>query len=186
MIVIGASAGGVEALKTLLSSLPDDLHAAVCVVLHTGASDSFLPHVLSQRSGMPAHFPVDGERIEPGNVYVAPPNRQMMVQDGTLIVAEAPKENNHRPAIDPLFRSAAFVYGPRVVGVVLTGLLDDGTAGLWELKRRGGIAVVQSPEDAQYPQMPQSAIASVKVDYVVPLKDMGNLLTSLCHSEVVK
>lgn len=107
----------------------------------------------------------------------------MVLNDSSIVLNKAPKENGTRPAIDPLFRSAALAYGPRVVGVILTGVLDDGTAGLWEIKWRGGIAVVQSPEDALYPGMPRSAIANVHVDHIVPLSEMADLLIALCRCE---
>jgi two-component system chemotaxis response regulator CheB len=114
---------------------------------------------------------------------VAPPNRHLVVEDGSSNVIASPKENRTRPAINPLFRTAAAAYGPRVIGVILTGVLDDGTAGLWEIKRRGGIAIVQSPDEALHPQMPQSAIANVDVDYTAPLDEIADLITSLCKCE---
>jgi two-component system chemotaxis response regulator CheB len=184
IIVIGASAGGVEALSTLVRHLPGDLPAAVMVVLHVGPfSPSRLPQILNSAGPLPAHHVMAAECIEPGKIYVAPPNRHLVVEDGTSDVIAAPKENRTRPAINPLFRTAAAVYGPRVIGVILTGVLDDGTAGLWEIKRRGGIAIVQSPDDALHPQMPQSAIANVDVDYTVPVKEIAAVITSLCKYE---
>lgn len=184
IIVIGASAGGVEALRALFHDLPPDLHAAILVVLHVNPfSTSHLPDILNTAGRLRAHHPAGDEKIECGSVYIAPPNRHMVVEDSTVELTTAPKENRTRPAINPLFRSAAQAYGPRVIGVVLTGSLDDGSAGLWEIKKRGGIAVVQSPEDAIHPQMPQEAINNVAVDYQVPLAKMADLLTSLCKSE---
>ena len=184
MIVIGASAGGVEALAALLQGLPTGLAAALFVVLHTDPSgQSRLPQILNLRGQLRAHFAQDQETVNLGEIYVAPSNRHLMLEDRKVLVTAAPKENRNRPAINPLFRTAAEAYGRRVVGVVLTGLLDDGTAGLWEIKRRGGVTVVQSPEDAAYPEMPESAIANVEVDHVVPLHDMASLLISLCQCE---
>lgn len=184
MIVIGASAGGVEALVALFQGLPNGLAAALFVVLHTAPNgQSRLPQVLNLRGQLPAHFARDQEKVNLGEIYVAPSNRHLMLEDRKVLVTTAPKENRNRPAINPLFRTAAETYGPRVIGVILTGLLDDGAAGLWEIKRRGGIAIVQSPEDAAFPEMPQNAIANVEVDHVVALHDMADLLISLCQCE---
>jgi two-component system chemotaxis response regulator CheB len=184
VVVIGASAGGVEALSELFRQLPGDLPAAFLVVLHIGPfSPSRLPEILNNAGQLPAHHVTMAERIEPGKVYVAPPNRHLVVEDGSSNVIAAPKENRTRPAINPLFRTAAAAYGPRVIGVILTGVLDDGTAGLWEIKRRGGIAIVQSPAEALHPQMPQSAIANVDVDYTASLEEIADLITSLCKCE---
>ena len=185
LIVIGASAGGVDALKRLFQSLPRDFSAAICVVLHLNPlSPSMLPEILQRLTSLPVKHPKSGEPLEGGVVYVAPPNRHLVVEDGTVQLTTAPRENRHRPAVDPLFRSAALFYGPRAVGVILSGSLDDGTAGLWEIKKHGGIAVVQDPMEALHPGMPRSAVANVDVDHVVPLSQMGDLLASLCHSEV--
>ena len=183
--MIGASAGGVDALKRLFQALPHDFSAAICVVLHLNPlSPSMLPEILQRLTPLPVKHPQSGEPLEPGVVYVAPPNRHLVVEDGTVQLTTAPRENRHRPAVDPLFRSAALFYGPKAVGVILSGSLDDGTAGLWEIKKRGGIAVVQDPLEALHPGMPRSAVANVDVDHVVPLSQMGALLASLCHSEV--
>ncbi|HKV46977.1 MAG TPA: chemotaxis protein CheB [Candidatus Acidoferrales bacterium] len=184
VIVIGASAGGVPALKQLFESLPPDLPAAIFVVLHFPSSGtSYLPEILSKLGPLKAHHVIATEEIRAGEVYVAPPNRHLEVDEVSVAATTAPKENRNRPAINPLFRSAARAFGPRVIGVVLSGILDDGTAGLWEIKRHGGKAVVQSPADADHPQMPQSAIANVDVDYVVPIDKMADILASLCKCE---
>jgi two-component system, chemotaxis family, protein-glutamate methylesterase/glutaminase len=180
IIVIGSSAGGVRALKTLFSSLPGNLAAAIFVVLHTAPHhDSRLADVLNLASALPVVSAQDGEPIVHSRAYVAPPDRHLLVAHGHMHLNSGPKENRARPAINPLFRSAALAYGPRVIGVVLTGLLDDGTLGLWEIKRRGGISVVQDPSDAQYFQMPESANRNVEVDYLIPLKEIGPRLVSL-------
>ena len=185
LIVIGASAGGVDALKTLFRALPHDLSAPICVVLHLSPlSPSILPEILQRWTPLPVRHAINGERLKPGVVYIAPPNRHLVVEDGTVQLTTAPRENRHRPAVDPLFRSAALFYGPRTIGVILSGSLDDGTAGLWEIKNRGGIAVVQDPVEAVHPGMPRSAVLNVDVDHVVPLSQMGELLASLCHAEV--
>lgn len=184
VIVIGASAGGVPALKQLFAGLPHDLQAAIFVVLHFPSSrTSYLPEILSKVGPLKAHHVIATEEIRAGEVYIACPNRHLVIEEGLVLATTAPKENRHRPAINPLFRSAAWAFGSRVIGVVLSGILDDGTAGLWEIKRHGGKAVVQSPTDADHPQMPQNAIANVDVDYVVPIGKMADVLASLCKCE---
>lgn len=180
IVVAGASTGGVEALMRLVGGLPDDLPAAVFVVLHLSPqSPSHLPEILSRAGPLPARHPADGERMRRGQIYVAPPDRHLLVERGRVRVVRGPRENRHRPAVDPLFRSAALAYGPRVIGVVLTGALDDGTAGLLAIKQRGGIAVVQDPAEALIPSMPASALEYVKVDYCLPLGEMAPLLARL-------
>ena len=148
LIVIGASAGGGEALSTVVSALPRDLEAAVVVVLHVPPSGSVLPAILGRASPMPASPAVDGEPLRAGRIYVAPPDQHLMVQDGTLALRHGPRENGHRPAVDPLFMTAATEYGTRTIGVILSGTLDDGAAGLATIKSHGGVAVVQDPDDA--------------------------------------
>lgn len=182
IIVLGASAGGVQALCEVMSSLPPNLPAAVFVVLHVAAhGQSAMPAILSRAGCLPASHPEDGEPIVPGRVYVAPPDRHLAMEDNKVCLSRNATENGHRPAVDVLFRSAARQYGRRVIAVVLTGNLDDGTAGLGLVKRVGGVAVVQDPQGADYPSMPQSAIAHVPVDHVVPLADIGSLLIDLVH-----
>lgn len=179
IIVIGASAGGVGALRFLAAALPDTLCVPVLVVLHIGAHRSALPTLLNADGPLPAKHAEDGETIYPGHIYVAPPDRHMIVADGRLRLLRGPKENCARPAIDPLFRSAAEAYGPTAVGLILTGRLNDGTLGLFEIKRQGGIAIVQDPKDAAYPEMPKSAADHVMLDYCVPLAEMPQLLVEL-------
>ncbi len=180
LIVVGASLGGVETLRDLCSQLPADLQAAVVIVLHISAqSPSYLGEILTRAGGLPARPARDGEPLVPGQIYVPEPDRHLLVRDGTLRVALAPRENRCRPALDPLFRSAA-VYGrSRTVGVVLSGLLDDGAQGLQAIRRCGGTTVVQSPLDALYGEMPQNALDAGDVDYSVPLAEMGALLADL-------
>lgn len=180
VIAIGASAGGVEALRQLVSELPPDLEAAVLVILHIAPdSPSVLPQILDRAGPLPAVHAQNGLPVTPGHIYVAPPNRHMLLQDGHLRTVQGPRENRCRPAVDPLFRSAALAYGPRAIGVVLTGSLDDGTTGLRAIKQRGGIAVVQDPADALFPGMPSSALANVPVDHVVPLAELASTLIQL-------
>ncbi len=180
IVVVGASAGGVEALVSLAASLPADLPAAVFVVLHVpSTATSALPDILSRNGPLPASHVKDGQPIEPGRIHVAPPDHHLLVRTGHVHLTRGPRENGHRPAVDPLFRSAAREYASRVVGVILSGALDDGTAGLVAVKSRGGVAVVQDPGDALYPGMPASAIEHAEIDHVVPVAAMGELLARL-------
>jgi two-component system, chemotaxis family, protein-glutamate methylesterase/glutaminase len=179
IVVVGASAGGVRALCSLVAQLPAGFPAAVCVVLHVGARPSNLPDLLGASGPLPAEHAESGERLQPGRVYVAPPDHHLMLSDSTLVLTRGPREHHTRPAVDPLFRSAALSEGPRVIGVLLTGRLDDGTAGLQAIKECGGVAVVQEPSDAEEPSMPMSALQTVAVDHCVPLQRMGELLVQL-------
>ena len=185
IVVIGASYGGIEALKVLVSGLPEGFHASVFLVQHRrSTAPGLLPLILMKAGPLPASFPADFEPIERGHIYVAPPDYHMMLERGLVRLTRDPKENHVRPAIDALFRSAAYAYGPRVVGVVLTGLLNDGTAGLWVVKDRGGTAIVQDPKGAIAPSMPQSALQNVAVDYCLPLGEIAPLLAQLAHGGV--
>ena len=180
MVVVGASSGGIEALRELIRGLPEDFAAAVCVVLHTSPqAPGILDAILSRAGVLPAHNARDRERLRAGRIYVAPPDCHLLVEPGRVRVTKGPRENRFRPAIDPLFRSAAQVYGPGVIGVILTGNLDDGTAGLWAIKQLGGTSVVQDPDDALFPAMPQNALRHVRVDYSLPLVEIPPLLVRL-------
>lgn len=180
IIAIGASAGGVRALCEVVESLPPDLPAAVFIVLHLARHGrSALPNILNRTGTLPASNPEEGEVIQPGRIYVAPSDRHLALEDGRIRLTRNARENGHRPAIDVLFRTAARAYGSRVVGVVLTGNLDDGTNGLAAIKRCGGVTVVQDPQDADYPSMPRNALAHVEVDHVLPLADIGPQLDRL-------
>jgi two-component system chemotaxis response regulator CheB len=184
IIVLGASAGGVEALVGVTSTLPEQLPAAVFIVLHIPAQGhNYLARILKRSGPLEALEPVDNMPVEPAHIYVAPPDRHMLVERNKIRVVRGPSENRHRPAIDPLFRSAAQAYGPRVVGVILSGALDDGTAGLLAVKRHGGVAIVQDPGEALYPSMPASALAHVQVDRVLPLAAIGPLLVELANMD---
>ena len=182
IIVIGASAGGVQALCTVIKDLPPNLPAAVFVVLHVAPDGhSALPAILSRSGRLPATHPAEGEVIQPGRIYVAPPDRHLTIENSHVHLSRNASENGYRPAVDVLFRSAARSYGPRVAGVVLTGNLDDGTSGLAAIKKCGGVAIVQDPGDADYPGMPKSAIANVAVDHVLPAAGIGDLLDRLLY-----
>lgn len=180
LIVIGTSTGGVEALAELTRGLPAGLPAAVCVVMHTSAQGSgLLPRILARHSALPILHATDGEEYRPGRVYVAPPDRHLLIEGERLRVVHGPRENRHRPAVDPLFRSAAQARGPGVIGVILTGALNDGTAGLLAIKRRGGLAIVQDPQEALAPGMPASALRHVEIDYCLPLERIAAALVRL-------
>jgi two-component system chemotaxis response regulator CheB len=179
IIVIGASLGGVEALQQLAQDLPPELPAAVFVVLHIGGGRSQLAAILDRAGPLPARQARGGEPIERGRIYVAPPDRHLLVHDGHVLVRRGPHENLSRPAIDPLFRSAACSHGSRVIGVVLSGALTDGTAGMIAVKRCGGVAVIQDPADAVAPEMPRSARRYAAIDEAVPIAAMGGLLAQL-------
>jgi two-component system chemotaxis response regulator CheB len=184
IVVAGASAGGMEALEKLVAHLPADFPAALFVVWHMSPGvKSVLPDVLRRAGPLPAAVPADGDPIEPGRIYVAANDHHMLLERDYIRIAKGPKENRFRPALDPLFRSAAYVYGPRVIGVVLSGALDDGTSGLWAVKLRGGTAIVQEPADAKVRGMPLSALANVKVDYKLPADEIGGLLGRLAREE---
>jgi two-component system chemotaxis response regulator CheB len=184
LIVIGASAGGVEALSQLVARLPPDLAAVVLVVLHVpGDRPSVLPRILSLAGPLPATHAKSGERAAYGHVYVAPPGRHLLVHDGTLRLSAGPKEGGHRPSIDPLFRTAARAAGSRVVGVVLSGALDDGTAGMVAIKQRGGICVVQDPNEAICGDMPRNALQSAEIDHCLTVAGIADLLVRLSKEE---
>ncbi len=187
IIVIGASSGGIESLTEIVSGLPQDLDATLFVVLHVPAhSESLLPQILTRAGNMRAEHARDNEPIQKGRIYVAPPDFHLLLNDGTIRIVRGPKEANVRPAIDPTFRSAARSYGSRVIGVVLSGALDDGTAGLAAIKKRGGIAVVQDPKDALFPDMPRNAMEAVSIDYCRPKKEIAPLLVQLSRESTTK
>lgn len=168
-----------------MAGLRPGLAAPIFIVLHIGARPSLLPELLDSAAGLHAKHAEDYEPIRPGQIYIAPPDRHMIIDDDYVRLTRGPKENWARPAIDPLFRSAAQTYGSAAIGVILTGQLNDGTAGLREIKRNGGVTVVQDPSDAEYPDMPTSAAAHVEVDYCIPLAGMAGLLNHLVAGGLV-
>lgn len=180
VIVVGASAGGVEALAELARGLPSDLPAAVFVILHLPPdARSHLPEILDRAGPLPASHAVDGAPIRPGRIYVAPPNRHLFLEGDCIRLSIGPRINNVRPSIDVLFRSAARGFDERVIGVVLSGTLDDGTLGLDAIQIRGGTVVIQDPDEAQFSGMPRNALERVKADYVLPIAQIAPLLTKL-------
>ncbi|MCC6492845.1 MAG: chemotaxis protein CheB [Pirellulales bacterium] len=183
IIVVGGSAGGIEAASDVLRGIPPTIPAALFIVIHSAQnSPSFIADILSRSAPLPVRYAEDREPIELGKIYVAPTDRHLIIKPGEMRVIRGPKENNFRPAIDPLFRSAAYTYGPRVIGVVLSGLLDDGAHGAQIIKRQGGATVAQAPEDAQQPSMPLAAIERVGVDRVLAAESIGPALIELASS----
>jgi two-component system, chemotaxis family, protein-glutamate methylesterase/glutaminase len=184
IVVVGFSAGGIEPLLRLVGALPADFPGAVCVVHHfPPQSVSALPNILQRSTALGAAQAVDGEPIVPGRIYVARPDQHLLLTGGRIRCTNGPREQGHRPAIDPLFRSAARTFGPRVAGVILSGTLDDGTVGLIEIKARGGLALVQQPEEAAYPGMAMSALRNVSVDYVEPVHELAAILDRLARED---
>jgi two-component system, chemotaxis family, protein-glutamate methylesterase/glutaminase len=184
-IAIGASAGGLEVLKHLAAKLLPDLPVPVLVVLHIGPHRSHLPELLTRAGQLEAKHAEDGEKLRPATIYVAPADHHLLVEEDRAVLTRGPKENWARPAIDPLFRSAALNYGRGLIGVVLSGKLNDGTAGLYEIKRRRGTTIIQDPKDAAEPSMPRSALEHVDVDHIVDMLRLPSLLAELAASRPV-
>jgi two-component system chemotaxis response regulator CheB len=188
VVVLGASAGGVEALTALVAELPADFPGAIFVVLHLPAKGvTFLDRILARAGALPARIATDNEHIEAGHIYVAPPDHHLLLTPERLRLrlTRGPREHRSRPAIDPLFRSAAMAFGPRVIGAVLSGLMNDGIAGLLAIKERGGIALAQDPATALFAQMPQSACAHVSLDGVYSAPDLARVVTKLARQPAV-
>jgi two-component system chemotaxis response regulator CheB len=181
VVVIGTSAGGLEALDELVGRLPTDLSASIFIVQHMAPHNSGEPLLrrLSRHQAFQPKLAEDGDRIQPGRIYIAPPDSHLLVKATKMLVTKGASENRHRPGIDPLFRSAAVAHRARVIGIVLTGMLDDGTAGLIAIKKCGGVAVVQDPRDAAYSGMPISALDHADIDFCVSLAEMGSLVAKL-------
>lgn len=184
IVTIGGSAGSLEPMVNLVRALPRDYPGSLFVVSHIGANHTHLPQLLSDAGPLPATHPRHRERIAPGRIYVAPPDRHLLLSNGEVLLSALPREHFTRPAIDPLFRSAAHSHGPRVVGIVLSGTGSDGARGLLEIRRAGGIAVVQDPAEASFPEMPQSALRAVKADHMVPSGELGSLIATLVEQPV--
>jgi len=184
LVVIGASAGGVEVLTRVVKGLPADLRAAICIVLHIApGSPSMLAHILGRAGPLPCRPARDGERLRQGVILVAPPDHHLLIEDGHVRLTLGPRENGHRPAIDVLFRSAAAALDSRVVGVVLSGTRDDGSAGLAVIKASGGATIVQDPREAMYAGMPAAAIANVAVDAIVPSELVASTIAAMVKGE---
>lgn len=180
LIVIGCSSGGTKALRELSASLPADLAAPVLIVKHVlPGVESMLPGILRSCGPLPAGQAADGEHLHAGRIYLAPPDRHLLVSGDRLRLSDAPRENRTRPAVDVLFRSAAAEHGRGVIGVILTGALDDGAAGLRAVHDAGGSTIVQQPDDAAYPGMPSAALRPHQPSFVRPLREIGPLLAEL-------
>jgi len=184
IIVIGGSAGALDAMLDIVGAFPRDFAGTILIVSHIGANHSHLPDLVTSASELPAVHPENGERIQSGRIYIAPPDQHMMVQDGRIRLSRGPRQHFTRPAIDPLFRSAAGWFGPRVIGVVLSGAGADGTAGLDAIKRAGGVAVIQDPPSALHPEMPQSARAAIQIDFAAVRAELPALLRRLSSETV--
>lgn len=184
IVVIGASAGGIDALKILVAALPKNLKAAIFITLHVAPySDGILPEILGRAGVMSASNARDWEPIEHGRLYIAPPDYHLLFEkEGYMRITRGPRENRFRPAIDPMFRAAAYSFGPRVIGVILSGWLDDGTAGLRAVRERGGTTIVQHPDDAFAASMPLNAIKYVEIDRILAAKDIGPMLVEMVES----
>jgi two-component system chemotaxis response regulator CheB len=177
LIVIGASAGGLDALTAIVRQLPKSLPAAVLIVMHTNSrGTSYLPEILGRVSKLPVAHASGRDRVTKGRILIAPPDFHLLVVDGRVSLTRGPRENGFRPAIDPLFRSASLAYGDRLMGVILSGALDDGTYGMQVIQENGGVTVVQDPDDAQIPSMPRSVLASVPVDHVLPAAAIAGVI----------
>jgi two-component system chemotaxis response regulator CheB len=188
IIVIGTSAGGLEALDRLVAQLPGDIPAAILIVqhMHPEQTGHALLRTLGKYEAFRCKLAAHGDTFRPGRISIAPPDNHLLVKGRRLLVTKGARENRSRPGIDPLFRSVAVEHGPHVIGVLLTGMLDDGTAGLVAIRKCGGVTVVQDPDDATYPGMPRSAVANARVDHCVPLGEMGVLLDRLSREPAGK
>jgi two-component system chemotaxis response regulator CheB len=179
---MGASAGGIPPIQRVLSALPEDLPASVFVTIHTAAEGPrLLPTVFSRMTSLPVGYAREGEEIRKSRIYLAPPDRHLLLDNGGMRLTTGPRENRHRPAIDPLFRSAARAYGRRVIAVLFSGLLDDGTAGLKAVSREGGVTIVQDPDEARFSAMPENAVRKDAPQFVLPVQQIAARLVSLVN-----
>jgi two-component system, chemotaxis family, protein-glutamate methylesterase/glutaminase len=185
VIVIGCSAGGVEALPRILQQLPTDLKAAVIIVQHMAATNPlYLVGILERTSRLPVQWAEQGDRIEHGRAIVAPPDAHLLLSEGHVQLTKGARENHARPSIDKLFRSAAAAYGSRVIGILLTGMLDDGVAGLRAIRDAGGVVIVQEPASAAFPELPSRALLAITPDRVLPIDAIGGAIASLVGEPV--
>lgn len=184
IIVIGGSAGALDVMLDIAGAVPRDFTGSIFIVSHVGANRSHLPELLSTAGPLPAHHPENGEPIRPGTIYIAPPDRHLMVESGRIRLSRGPRQHFTRPAVDPLFRSAAEAFGSRVIGVVLSGTGTDGTAGLEKIKQAGGIAIIQEPNDALHPEMPRNAAIAIEASHVVQRAELPALLRRLSSEKV--
>jgi two-component system chemotaxis response regulator CheB len=187
IITIGASAGGRDAICKLVAALPPDLNAAVFIVLHIAKQglDNFLIHRLQKCTALPCQLVVEGLPIKQGHIYIAQINHHLIVRRDVVHITKGPSENRWRPSIDVLFRSAAVHYNEQVIGIILTGLLDDGTAGMQAIKRCGGTCIVQDPREAEYPDMPQSVLDNTMVDYILPVAGMPEAIQNIIDNKIL-
>ncbi|MGY2061302.1 chemotaxis protein CheB, partial [Nocardia gipuzkoensis] len=187
VIVVGASAGGVEALRDFVTGLPVDLTAAVLVVLHMPPGGfSALPAILGRAGKLPVTAAANGVALEPGTIYTAIPDHHLLISRHHVLLSRGPTENSHRPGVDALFRSAAVTWAPRIAGAVLSGSLDDGSAGLALIKSRGGLTAVQDPDEALHSDMPANALRTVAADFVLPAGEIGAALADRLRSRSVR
>lgn len=185
IVVMGGSAGSIQVIQEVTRMLDPDLPAAVVVIVHTQARQrSYLPMILSSQSRLPAQQVSDGDRIRAGEIYVCPPDRHLVIARDHFHLSRGPKEGLNRPSINVTFRSAAITYGNRTIGVLLSGMLDDGAAGIWEISNRGGTTIVQDPDDAVFPSMPLNALRDARVDYRVCSSEIGPLISKLASGEM--
>jgi two-component system, chemotaxis family, protein-glutamate methylesterase/glutaminase len=184
LVVIGASAGGLDGLLTIVKELPPSLPATLLIVMHTNSSGTtYLPDILGRVSRLPVKFAADGQKVGHGQILVAPPDFHVLVSRGKLSLTRGPRENGFRPAIDPLFRTASRIYRKRLMGVILSGALDDGSYGMKVIKEHGGITVVQDPEEAPIPSMPLSVLASMQVDHVLTASEIAKIIDQFATRE---
>lgn len=187
IVAVGSSAGGIGALRKFASFLPPDLNAPALIVQHLSPIyASELPQVISRRCSLPAAFAVDGSELENGHIYIAPPDHHLLVKDGKLCVTRGPKENRFRPSVDALFRSVAYGYGKKAIGIVLSGALDDGTSGLWSIKHLHGVTMIQDPAEAEFDSMPLSARNQVEIDYCLSIEEISQTLARLTKKTEMK